>query len=85
VKHSTVFDAGFAEPSLPRANGAPNFEEPWQARAMAIAIIVVERTGRTWADFRRELIDAIASDLRRPYWDSWVAALSHFVAMTVLD
>ena len=76
---SPVLDAGFAEPSLPRANGAPVFEAPWQGRALAMTVLVAERTGRTWGDFRRQLIGAIDDDPDRPYWESWVVALERFV------
>jgi len=79
VKPSQVHDAGFAEPSLPRSNGALVFEAPWQGRALAMAVLVVERTGRQWDDFRRELIAAIADDVDRPYWESWVVALDRFI------
>ena len=70
---------GFAEPSLPRANGTPVFDAPWQARAHAMAVLVVESTHREWNDFRRLLIDTIASQPERPYWESWVEALDDFV------
>jgi hypothetical protein len=79
VTPSTVRDLGFAEPSVPRSNGAPVFEAPWQARAHAMAVLSVEASGRDWDDFRRHLIAAIADDRQRPYWESWVAALDAFV------
>lgn len=74
-----VLDAGFAEPSLPRANGSPVFDAPWQARALAMAVLVVERTGRQWDDFRRYLVAAVGDGGDRPYWESWVAALDRFM------
>lgn len=72
--------AAFAEPTLPRSNGTPVFDEPWQARAMAMAVVLIERTGRDWDEFRRRLIGAIADRPQRPYWESWVAALDDLVA-----
>jgi nitrile hydratase accessory protein len=75
-----LLDAGFAEPSLPRSNGTPTFDAPWQARALAMAVLVVEHAGRPWDDFRLRLIAAIDDDPERPYWDSWVMALDRFVA-----
>ncbi len=75
-----ILDAGLTEPSLPRDNGAPVFDAPWQGRALAIAVLTVERTGSEWDDFRRHLIAAIDDNPRRPYWESWVAALERFVA-----
>lgn len=79
MKASPILDEGLAEPSLPRDNGAPVFDAPWQGRALAIAVLVVERTGRTWDDFRAHLIACIEENPDRPYWDSWVAALDRFV------
>ena len=77
---SDVRVTGFAEPSLPRANGTPVFDAPWQARAHAMAVLVVESTHGEWNDFRRLLIDAIGSQPERPYWECWVEALDRFVA-----
>jgi len=69
-----------ADPDLPRSNGELTFDEPWQGRALAIAILLVERFDVPWVDFRRHLIAAIDADPDRPYWDSWAAALETFVA-----
>jgi len=74
-----VRDEGFAEPSLPRANGEPAFDAPWQARAHALAVLCVEASGGEWDDFRRRLMAAIEEDDQRPYWDSWVVALDVFI------
>ena len=79
MKTSPILDAGLAEPSLPRDNGTLVFDEPWQGRALALAVLVVERTGCEWDDFRRSLIASIQDDPERPYWESWVAALDRFV------
>lgn len=76
----TARDDAFTEITLPRSNGEVVFDHPWQARAMAIAVLVVERTGRDWDDFRRPLIDAIGESPGRPYWESWVVALESLVA-----
>jgi hypothetical protein len=80
VKPSPILDAGLAEPSLPRDNGAPVFDAPWQGRALALAVLTVERAGRDWDDFRENLIACIEEDPDRAYWESWVAALDRFVA-----
>jgi hypothetical protein len=74
-----VLDSGFAEPSLPRSNGTPVFDAPWQGRALAMAVLVVQRTGRPWDDFRAQLIAAVNDDADRPYWESWVVALDRFI------
>jgi hypothetical protein len=80
VNTSSVRDQGFSEPSLPRSNGTPVFEAPWQARAHALAVLSVEAFGATWDSFRHHLIAAIDDDVHRPYWDSWVVALDAFMA-----
>jgi hypothetical protein len=54
------------------------FTEPWQARAVALAVEAVESTGSTWDDFRAELIAAIDTDPERPYFESWLIALESF-------
>jgi len=47
--------------SLPRDNGALVFEKPWQARALAIAVALVNKLGLPWEEFRRRLMDEIAN------------------------
>ena len=51
------------------------FDAPWQARAHALALGVVDRAGLSWDDFRERLMGAIDEDPERPYYESWVAAL----------
>jgi len=65
--------------SLPRDNGELVFEAPWQARALAIAVALVEKLGLPWDTFRQRLIDAIAEDPQRPYYESWGSALESMV------
>jgi len=77
---SDVRSTALADPDLPRSNGELMFDEPWQGRALAIAILLVERFDLQWDDFRRHLIAAIDADPDRPYWDSWALALDAFVA-----
>ena len=55
------------------------FEEPWQARAFATAVVAVEALDLPWDAFRDRLKAALATDPGRPYWDSWVAALDDLV------
>jgi hypothetical protein len=78
----TARDAAFAEPTLPRLNGEPVFDAPWQGRAHALAVVSVEALGLQWDDFRQHLIAAVAAVPERAYWESWVAALEALV-MTV--
>ena len=64
----------------PRRNGELAFDEPWQARAFAIAQAVVESCfGGDREPFRQLLIAAIAAEPARPYWDSWATALEELV------
>jgi nitrile hydratase accessory protein len=65
--------------SLPRDNGELVFEAPWQARALAIAVALVERLDLPWDAFRRRLMDEIAKEPQRPYYESWGAALESMV------
>jgi hypothetical protein len=84
VSDSAALAAGLADPSIPRSNGTPVFDAPWQGRVLAMAILLVERTGTDWDDFRRHLIAAIADEPARPYWDSFAAALERFAGETGL-
>jgi nitrile hydratase accessory protein len=70
---------GLDDASLPRDNGELVFEAPWQARALAIAVALVEKLGLPWEAFRRRLMDEIAKDPQRPYYESWCAALESMV------
>ncbi len=65
--------------SLPRDNGELVFDAPWQARALAIAVVLVERLGLPWDAFRHRLIASIAEDPNRPYYESWAKALESLV------
>jgi hypothetical protein len=80
---SDVRSVAFADPELPRSNGELALDEPWQGRALAMAIALVEQFGLKWDDFRRHLIAAVDADSERPYWDSWAVALEAFVAERV--
>ena len=67
------------ESALPRDNGELVFVAPWEARAVAMAVALVDRLGLPWDAFRLRLIDAIAEEPDRPYYESWAAALEAFV------
>lgn len=84
MTRSTLLTQSFAEPTVPRSNGELTFAEPWQARALAIAVLSVDRSGCTWDDFRRLLIVSIAGAPNRAYWESWLVALEAFVEEVVL-
>ena len=82
---SDVRSVAFADPGLPRSNGEVALDEPWQGRALAMAIALVEQLDLQWDDFRRHLIVAVEADPERPYWDSWAVALDAFVTENVPD
>lgn len=65
---------------LPRRNGELVFDAPWQSTVFALAAAVVEHAfGGDREPFRRQLINAIAAEPGRPYWESWTAALEALV------
>ena len=55
------------------------FEEPWQARAFAMAVVAAERMGVPWDEFRDRLKSAIAERPDEPYYESWMDALEELV------
>lgn len=63
------------ETALPRDNGELVFAAPWQGRSLAMAVALVDELGLEWEHFRQRLIEAIAADPDRPYYESWTAAL----------
>ena len=70
---------GLDDASLPRDNGELVFEAPWQGRALAIAVALVEKLGLPWDAFRHRLMVEIAKEPQRPYYESWGAALESMV------
>ena len=65
--------------ALPRDNGELVFAAPWEGRALALAVALVERLDLPWDAFRLRLIDAIAEEPDRPYYESWAVALESLV------
>jgi nitrile hydratase accessory protein len=61
--------------ALPRDNGTLAFHAPWEGRALALAVALVERLDIPWEEFRQRLIASIADQPDRPYYESWAAAL----------
>jgi len=67
--------------ALPRRDdGEPVFDEPWQGRAVAVAVETVAGLGLSWEDFRRRLIAAIGDDPHRHYYESWLIALESLIS-----
>ena len=56
------------------------FEEPWQARAFAMAVRLHEEGHFTWAGWSAHLGRALRAAPERPYWESWLAALEQAAA-----
>jgi nitrile hydratase accessory protein len=76
-----------AETTLPRDNGELVFEEPWQGRALGMGAVVLQRTGASWAEFRRHLVAAIAARRQgegesemTTYYAAWLDALEALLA-----
>jgi nitrile hydratase accessory protein len=67
------------EMALPRDNGELVFAAPWEGRAVAVAVALMERLGLPWDAFRARLMAAIAACPNRPYYESWAAALEALV------
>jgi nitrile hydratase accessory protein len=65
--------------ALPRDNGELVFSAPWEGRALALAVALVEELDLPWDEFRRRLIDAVAAAPDRPYYESWAVALESLV------
>ena len=76
---STAASGMTGSAALPRRNGELVFEAPWQGRALAMALAVVERRGLDWREFQQRLIAEIAARPEAPYYDCWVAALERLV------
>jgi nitrile hydratase accessory protein len=77
---------GVAAP-LPRANGELVFEEVWQGRALGLGVVVLERIGAPWSEFRDHLVAAIAAHVPAPgesaataYYTAWLDAVEALLA-----
>jgi nitrile hydratase accessory protein len=71
-----------ASAPLPRSNGELVFEEPWQGRALGLAVVALERAAIPWSAFSRRLAETIARhgyDAAEPaataYYTAWLHAL----------
>ena len=77
---------------LPRDNGELVFEEPWQGRALGMGVVAIERSGASWAEFRRHLAAAIAARPAVPgesaataYYACWLDALAALLERGLLE
>jgi nitrile hydratase accessory protein len=72
---------------LPRSNGELVFEEPWQGRALGMAVVALERAAIPWEEFSRQLAQAISRHAYDPvepaasaYYAAWLDALETTLA-----
>ena len=80
MTQSAFDEAAFgSDHAPPRANGELVFAAPWEARAFALAVAIVDRHNLEWDEFRTRLVTAIAEDPDRPYFESWAVALESLV------
>lgn len=68
----------------PSANGELVFEEPWQGRALSMAVHLSDAGAFGWDDFRARLIDAIGERPDDPYYVQFLSALEHTLSRTGL-
>jgi len=47
--------------AIPRRNGEPIFNEPWESRIFGAAVVLCDREFFQWDEFRQRLIEKIAS------------------------
>jgi nitrile hydratase accessory protein len=81
-------DRALAETApLPRSNGELVFEEPWQGRALGMAVVALERAGIPWDEFSASLAEAIerhgydpAEPAATAYYAAWLDALESTLA-----
>ena len=73
-------------PRLPRDQEGPEFAEPWQAQAFALAVKLSEEGHFTWKEWAAALADELkaAADRGEPddgsrYYHHWLAALERLV------
>jgi nitrile hydratase accessory protein len=73
--------------TIPRKEGELAFEEPWQIRALALAVAAHDQGRFPWSDFQGRLVAAISDWEQTPaaerddweYYRHWVRALEQLV------
>ncbi|HXR34714.1 MAG TPA: nitrile hydratase accessory protein [Candidatus Binataceae bacterium] len=69
--------------AIPRRNGEPVFNEPWESRVFAIAVALCERGLYDWDEFRDRLIAEISAADRRgdlsTYYERFMTALERLM------
>ena len=74
-------------PGMPKQGNSPTFNEPWEARAFAMVVMLQERGLFTWPDWTAALAAEIAlaqqrgdQDLGDAYYKHWLQALEKLLA-----
>lgn len=73
--------------AIPRRNGEPVFDEPWQSRIFGAAVVLCEQGLFEWDEFRERLIAEIAVDAQSAasghpptaYYEHFLAALERLL------
>lgn len=69
--------------AIPRRNGEPVFNQPWESRVFAIAVALCERGLYDWDEFRDQLIaEILAADQRgdpSTYYERFLTALERLM------
>jgi nitrile hydratase accessory protein len=72
--------------SVPHVDDEPDFAEPWQAKAFAMALSLHERGIFTWKEWADRLAAAVSAaqvggdpDLGNTYYHHWLSALESVV------
>ena len=78
--------------ALPRSNGELVFDEPWQGRALGMAVVALERAHIPWTEFSNRLAEAVrlhGYDANEPaataYYAAWLDALETTLAAAGVD
>lgn len=69
--------------AIPRQNGEPTFESPWESRAFGMAVVLNEKAVYPWRDFSQtlaaEIADAETQGIDSSYYERWYATLEKLV------
>lgn len=60
---------------LPKDEDGPVFAAPWEAEAFAMAVKLHEAGVFSWSEWAETLGAELRGEPRRPYYESWLAAL----------
>jgi nitrile hydratase accessory protein len=68
--------------AVPRRNGEPVFDAPWQSRAFGMVVSMHQAGVFPWSEFKTRLIEEVghADGSGAGYYDHWVAAFERLVA-----